>query len=73
LAKAFADRGVVDDVQVNGGSQAGVARYGEPEEIAELMAFPVLPGACWITGASIRINGGEVRAVSAMTVRPVED
>ena len=28
---------------------AGIARYGEPEEIAELMAFLVSPGARWMT------------------------
>jgi len=96
LAKAFADRGVADGVQVNSVSpgavmtgrrlgmiekfatargitveeakhkmlaQAGVARFGEPEEIAELMAFLVSPGARWMTGASLRIDGGEVKAV----------
>jgi 3-oxoacyl-[acyl-carrier protein] reductase len=96
LAKAFADRGIVDGVQVNSVSpgavmtgrrlgmieklaaahgvtveeakqkmlaQAGVARYGEPEEIAGLMAFLVSPGARWMTGASLRIDGGEVKAV----------
>jgi 3-oxoacyl-[acyl-carrier protein] reductase len=96
LAKAFADRGIVDGVQVNSVSpgavmtgrrlgmieklaaargvtveeakqkmlaQAGVARYGEPEEIAGLMAFLVSPGARWMTGASLRIDGGEVKTV----------
>jgi 3-oxoacyl-[acyl-carrier protein] reductase len=96
LAKAFADRGIADGVQVNSVSpgavmtgrrlgmieklaatrgvtveeakqkmlaQAGVARYGEPEEIAELMAFLVSPGVRWMTGASLRMDGGEVKAV----------
>jgi len=96
LAKAFADRGVAEGVQVNSVlpgavltrrrlgmieksaaakgisveqakqkmlTHAGVARYGEPEEIAELMAFLVSPGARWMTGASLRMDGGEVKAI----------
>ena len=42
---------------------AGIARYGEAEEIAELMAFLVSPGARWMTGSAIRMDGGEVKAV----------
>jgi NAD(P)-dependent dehydrogenase (short-subunit alcohol dehydrogenase family) len=43
--------------------EAGIARYGEPEEIAELMAFLVSPAAHWMTGATLRIDGGEVKSV----------
>lgn len=43
--------------------EAGIARYGEPEEIAELMAFLVSPGAKWMTGATLRMDGGEVKSV----------
>ena len=43
--------------------EAGIARYGEPEEIAELMAFLVSPGAKWLTGAQLRMDGGEVKSV----------
>ena len=43
--------------------QAGIARYGEPEEIAELMAFLVSPAARWMTGAMLRMDGGEVKSV----------
>jgi len=42
---------------------AGIARYGKPEEIAELMAFLVSPGARWMTGSALRIDGGEVKSV----------
>jgi NAD(P)-dependent dehydrogenase (short-subunit alcohol dehydrogenase family) len=42
---------------------AGIARYGEPEEIAELMAFLVSPGAKWMTGSAVRMDGGEVKSV----------
>ena len=41
---------------------AGIARYGEPEEIAELMAFLVSPGARWMTGTTLRMDGGEVKS-----------
>ncbi len=96
LAKAFADRGIADGVQVNSVlpgavmtgrrlgmieksatvrgvtvdeakqkllAQAGITRYGKPEEIAELMAFLVSPAARWMTGATLRMDGGEVKAV----------
>ena len=96
LAKAFADRGLTDGVQVNSvqpgpvmtgrrrsylerwaplhhmsveeatahfPSEAGIARYGEPEEIAELMAFLVSPGARWMTGSTLRMDGGEVKSI----------
>jgi 3-oxoacyl-[acyl-carrier protein] reductase len=43
--------------------EAGIARYGKPEEIAELMAFLVSPGARWMTGAMLRMDGGEVKSV----------
>ena len=43
--------------------EAGIARYGEPEEIAELMAFLVSPGAHWMTGSALRMDGGEVKSV----------
>ncbi len=43
--------------------EAGIARYGEPEEIADLMAFLVSPGARWMTGSTLRMDGGEVKSV----------
>jgi 3-oxoacyl-[acyl-carrier protein] reductase len=43
--------------------EAGIARYGEPEEIAELMAFLVSPGAKWMTGSTLRMDGGEVKSI----------
>jgi 3-oxoacyl-[acyl-carrier protein] reductase len=43
--------------------EAGIARYGEPEEIAELMAFLVSPPARWMTGSTLRMDGGEVKSV----------
>jgi 3-oxoacyl-[acyl-carrier protein] reductase len=96
LAKAFADRGIADGVQVNSvlpgpvmtgrrqsylehwaalhgmtvaaavakfPKEAGIARYGAPEEIAELMAFLVSPGARWLTGSALRMDGGELKSI----------
>jgi len=96
LAKAFAERGIEDGVQVNSVSpgaimtnrrlgmlekvaaskgitldqakqifltQAGIGRFGKPEEIAELMAFMVSQKARWMTGSVVRFDGGEVKSV----------
>lgn len=41
---------------------AGISRYGTPEEVAELMAFLVSPAAKWMTGTAIRMDGGEVKS-----------
>jgi 3-oxoacyl-[acyl-carrier protein] reductase len=96
LAKAFAEQGIKDRVQVNSvvpgavmtgrrrsfmekwapahgmsveeamkefPEKAGIARYGEPEEIAGLMAYLVSKEARWLTGASVRMDGGEVKGI----------
>ncbi|MFM0291411.1 SDR family oxidoreductase [Paraburkholderia megapolitana] len=43
--------------------EAGISRYGTPEEIAELMAFIVSPAARWMTGSTLRMDGGEVKSI----------
>jgi 3-oxoacyl-[acyl-carrier protein] reductase len=96
LAKAFAERGIKDGVQVNSvvpgavmtgrrqsffekwapahnltveeamkkfPEEAGIARFGQPEEIADLMAYIVSPAAKWMTGASLRMDGGEIKGI----------
>src|SRR5882762_5881523 len=96
LAKAFAEQGIKDGVQVNSivpgavmtgrrrsffekwapahnmtvdeatnqfPEQAGISRYGQPEEIADLMAYLVSPAAKWMTGSSVRMDGGEVKGI----------
>ena len=37
--------------------------YGQPDEIAELLAFMVSPMAKWMTGSSLRMDGGEVKGI----------
>jgi 3-oxoacyl-[acyl-carrier protein] reductase len=96
LAKAFAEQGIKDGVQVNSvvpgpvmtarrrsfmdrwapahgmnveeamkkfPEEIGIARYGEPEEIAGLMAYLVSKEARWLTGASVRMDGGEIKGI----------
>ncbi|WP_316398600.1 SDR family oxidoreductase [Bradyrhizobium sp. 33ap4] len=43
--------------------QAGLRRFGTPEEIADLVAYAVSPPARWMTGTVLRIDGGEIRTV----------
>lgn len=96
LAKAFAEQGIQDGVQVNSivpgpvmtgrrrsfmekwapahhmsveeatkqfPEKVGISRYGNPEEIAELLAFMVSPAAKWMTGTSVRMDGGEIKSI----------
>jgi 3-oxoacyl-[acyl-carrier protein] reductase len=96
LAKAFAEQGIKDGVQVNSvvpgpimterrktfmqkwapahgmtveeatkkfPAEAGISRYGTAEEVADLMAFLVSPAAKWLTGTSVRIDGGEIKGI----------
>jgi 3-oxoacyl-[acyl-carrier protein] reductase len=96
LAKAFAEQGIKDGVQVNSvvpgavmtgrrrsfmehwapehgmsveeatkqfPEKAGIARYGTPAEIADLMAYMVSPAAKWMTGTSVRMDGGEIKGI----------
>ena len=44
-------------------ADAGIERYGRPEEIADLMAYLVSPAARWMTGSAIRMDGGEVKSI----------
>jgi 3-oxoacyl-[acyl-carrier protein] reductase len=43
--------------------KVGIARLGTPEEIANLLAYLVSREARWLTGAAIRMDGGEVRGI----------
>jgi 3-oxoacyl-[acyl-carrier protein] reductase len=96
LAKAFAERGIQDGVQVNSvvpgaimtarrqsffakwapahnlsveeaikkfPEEAGISRFGQPEEIADLLGYLVSPAAKWMTGSSLRMDGGEIKGI----------
>jgi len=96
LAKAFAEQGIKDGVQVNSiipgavmtarrrsfmekwapahnmsveeamnqfPEKVEISRYGQPEEIADLLAFMVSPAAKWMTGTSVRMDGGEIKGI----------
>lgn len=43
--------------------EVGIPRFGKPEEIADLMAYLVSPAAKWMTGTSVRMDGGEVKSI----------
>ena len=43
--------------------EVGISRYGQPEEIADLLAFMVSPAAKWMTGTSVRMDGGEIKGI----------
>jgi 3-oxoacyl-[acyl-carrier protein] reductase len=43
--------------------EAGISRFGKPEEIADLLGFLVSPAAKWLTGASVRMDGGEIKGI----------
>jgi 3-oxoacyl-[acyl-carrier protein] reductase len=43
--------------------EVGIARFGKPEEIADLMAYLVSPAARWMTGSCVRMDGGEIKGI----------
>jgi 3-oxoacyl-[acyl-carrier protein] reductase len=43
--------------------EAGISRFGKPEEIADLLSYLVSPAAKWMTGASVRMDGGEIKGI----------
>jgi 3-oxoacyl-[acyl-carrier protein] reductase len=43
--------------------QVGITRFGKPEEIADLMSYLVSAAAKWMTGASVRMDGGEIKGI----------
>jgi len=53
----------VEDAMKEFPERVGISRYGNTEEIADLLAFMVSAAAKWMTGASVRIDGGEIKGI----------
>jgi 3-oxoacyl-[acyl-carrier protein] reductase len=53
----------VEDATKKFPEEAGISRYGKPGEIADLMAYMVSPAAKWMTGSSVRMDGGEIKGI----------
>lgn len=43
-------------------AEAGIARYGKPEDVAGAIAFLLASESQWVTGTALRIDGGETKA-----------
>jgi 3-oxoacyl-[acyl-carrier protein] reductase len=43
--------------------ESGIARFGQTEEIADLLSFLVSAQTKWLTGASLRMDGGEFKGI----------
>jgi 3-oxoacyl-[acyl-carrier protein] reductase len=64
LEKAAKARGIsLDEMKKLFLKTAGISRFGEASEIANLMAFAVSPAARWMTGTVLRMDGGEIKSV----------
>jgi 3-oxoacyl-[acyl-carrier protein] reductase len=41
----------------------GIARYGQPEDVANAIAFLFSAESHWITGTALRVDGGETKVL----------
>lgn len=62
-ARAEADGISVEEALAKRSAQTAVGRIGEPKELAYLVAFLASGKSSYITGTTIRIDGGVVRSV----------
>lgn len=62
LARYAATEGLSkEEAMLHFARRNGIARFGRPEEVAEVFAWLLSPSAMWICGTNIRIDGGEVK------------
>ncbi len=52
-----------DEVMANNASTVPLRRYGTPAEVANLIVFLASPAASYITGTTVPVDGGVVRAM----------
>ncbi|CAM5776780.1 dehydrogenase [Labrys miyagiensis] len=53
----------VEDVEAASRSLIPAGRYGRPEEFAAVAVFLASPQASYVTGASVRVDGGMIRGI----------
>lgn len=65
LDAGIAERRGVEASVVRSEIEASIplGRYGDPEEFARAAAFLVSPAASYITGATLQVDGGSIRAI----------
>ncbi|MFZ1427858.1 MAG: SDR family oxidoreductase [Geminicoccaceae bacterium] len=44
-------------------AEMGIARYGQPEDIANAIAFLFAAESQWVTGTALRVDGGETKVL----------
>ncbi len=62
-AKAKREGRTVEDVSAESTASIPVGRYGKPEEYGDMVAFLASECAAYITGASIRVDGGLIVSI----------
>jgi 3-oxoacyl-[acyl-carrier protein] reductase len=55
--------GDLDEVRARLSKHIPLRRYGEPEEFGRAAAFLLSPGASYITGAMLPVDGGAISSI----------